>query len=162
MALDQAIASGGFAGWELSGVGTVELRGGSLSLPRSGASLRLVPRGPQADYGRLLRSFDVGLALMFTPHPGLVAIEMAAAGMATVTNTFENKDAAAFGHISANLVAAEPSVEGVAAALSVAEARAEHLDQRARGSHVDWPASWAQALDDDLLAGIERLLAIHG
>jgi hypothetical protein len=32
---------------------------------------------------------------MYTPHPGLVAIEMAAAGMATVTNTFENKDAAA-------------------------------------------------------------------
>jgi beta-1,2-rhamnosyltransferase WsaF-like protein len=161
MALDQAIAAGRFAGWELSGVGTVELRGGSLPLPRSGASLRLVPRGPQADYGRLLRSFDVGLALMYTPHPGLVAIEMAAAGMPTVTNTFENKDAAALGHISPNLVAAEPSVEGVAAALTVAEGRSERLDQRARGSRVAWPASWDDALNDDLVANIDRLLAIN-
>ena len=81
MALDAAIASGGFSGWELAGVGTVELGGGALELPRSGATLRLIPRGPQADYGRMLSSFDAGLALMYTPDPGLVALEMAAAGM---------------------------------------------------------------------------------
>ena len=159
MALDEAIASGRFAGWELAGVGAVELRGGVLPLLRSGASLRLVPRRPQADYGRLLRSFDVGLALMYTPHPGLVAIEMAAAGMATVTNTFESKDAAALSRISANLIAAEPSVEGVAEALGAAEGRAERLDERARGSRVEWPASWDEALGDELLDRIEQFLA---
>ena len=30
---------------------------------------------------------------MYTPHPSLVPIEMASAGMLTVTNTFENKTA---------------------------------------------------------------------
>ena len=61
MALDAAIASGAVLdGWELAGVGTVELGGGALELPSSGAALRLVPRGPQADYARMLRSFDVG------------------------------------------------------------------------------------------------------
>ena len=30
---------------------------------------------------------------MYTPHPSLVPIEMASAGMATVTNSFENKTA---------------------------------------------------------------------
>ncbi len=160
MALDAAIASGGFSGWELAGVGTVELGGGALELPRSGATLRLIPRGPQADYGRMLSSFDAGLALMYTPHPGLVALEMAAAGMPTVTNTFENKDAAALQRISSNLVAADPTVEGVAAALGVAEARAGQLAERAHGSRVAWPASWDEALGDEALARIEGLLAL--
>ena len=39
----------------------------------------------------MLRDHDVGLALMYTPHPSLVPIEMASAGMLTVTNSFENK-----------------------------------------------------------------------
>src|SRR5215211_2586631 len=130
MALDEAVASGGFAGWELTGVGTVELSSGAMPLQRSGASLRLIPRRPQAEYGHLLRSCDAGLALMHTPHPSLVPIEMAAAGMAAVTNTFENKDRAALAHISSNLVPAEPSVESVAAALAIAEARASQLDER--------------------------------
>jgi hypothetical protein len=160
MALDVAIASGGFSGWELAGVGTVELGGGALELPRSGATLRLIPRGPQADYGRMLSSFDAGLALMYTPHPGLVALEMAAAGMPTVTNTFENKDAAALERISSNLIASDPTVEGVTAALGVAEARAGHLGERVLGSRVAWPASWDEALADETLARIEGLLAL--
>jgi hypothetical protein len=162
MALDAAVASGRFSGWALDGVGTVELRGGSLPLTSSGAELRLIPRGSQADYARLLRSYDVGLALMYTPHPGLVAIEMAAAGMATVTNTFENRDAAAMTAISSNLIPAEPSVEGVVEALLAAEARASELERRAQGSHVKWPASWDEALGDEVLARVERLLAIQG
>jgi hypothetical protein len=162
MALDAAVASGRFSGWELDGVGTVELAGGSLPLPSSGAGLRLIPRGSQADYERLLRSYDVGLALMYTPHPGLVAIEMAAAGMATVTNTFENRDAAALGTISPNLIAAEPSVEGVVEALAAAEARVGELDRRASGSHVGWPTSWDEALGDEVLARVERLLDLRG
>ena len=98
---------------------------------------------------------------MYTPHPSLPPIEMAAAGMPTVTNTFENKDAAALAAISANLIAAEPTVEGVAAALEQAEARCERLDQRAAGSHVDWPSSWKDSLSDDVMAGVERLLGMR-
>jgi hypothetical protein len=161
MGLDAAVASGSLAGWELTGVGTVELTGGAIELPRSGATLRLIPRSPQADYARLLRSFDAGLALMYTPHPGLVAIEMAAAGMTTVTNTFENKDTSALERISSNLIAADPTVEGVTAALGEVEARIGRLDERAHGSHVAWPASWDEALGDDALARIEALLSLE-
>jgi hypothetical protein len=161
MALDQAVAEGRFAGWELAGIGTVELRGGALPLPLSGAQLRLIPRSPQAEYARLLRSCDVGLALMYTPHPGLVAIEMAAAGMATVTNTFENKDAPALERISANLIGANASVEGVAEGLARAEARCDELDRRAEASRIPWPASWDDALGSDKLAEIERLIGVE-
>jgi hypothetical protein len=160
MALDDAVAAGRFAGWELAGVGSVELGGGSIPLPRSGARLAVVPRAAQADYARLLASFDVGLALMHTPHPSLVPIEMAAAGMPTVTSSFANKDAAALARISSNLIAADPTVAGIAAALATAESRVGDLDARARGSRVAWPSSWDEALDDRVLAEIERLLEL--
>jgi hypothetical protein len=160
-ALDAAVSAGHLQGWELAGIGGVEGGASDLALPRSGASVRLIPRSAQADYARLLRSFDVGLALMYTPHPSLVPIEMCAVGMSTVTNTFENKDAAALGRISSNLIAAEPSVDGVAEALANAEARSSRLDERAAGSHVDWPTSWDEALSPSLLGEVERLLDLN-
>ena len=73
---------------------------------------------------------------MYTPHPSLVPIEMCAAGMSTVTNTFENKDAPALHRISSNMIAAPPTVDGVAAALAEAEARSVSLDDRAAGSRI--------------------------
>jgi len=159
MALDRALDEGGFEGWDLAGMGTVAARGSELILPRSGRPLRLIPRSSQAEYAELLRSADVGLSLMYTPHPSLPPIEMAAAGMPTVTNTYENKDAAALAGISGNLIAAEPTIEGVVAALGEAERRSEELDRRAAGSRVNWPSRWEDSLDDTVMAGVERLLA---
>ena len=116
LALGRALERGAFAdGWSLHGIGTVR-SGRRLDLG-GGASMDLLPRSPQAAYGQLLREHDVGLALMFTPHPSLVPMEMASAGMLTVTNTFENKTAEALAAISPNLIAAEPGIEAVAAAL---------------------------------------------
>lgn len=156
MALDRALAEGALGGWRLSGVGSVEPGTAPLVLPHSGARVEMIPRRAQADYAELLRSCDIGLALMYTPHPSLVPIEMAAAGMVTVTNTFENKDAAALAAISGNLIAAEPSVAGVAAALAAAEARATDLDARAAGSAVAWPSRWEDALDEAFMARLEE------
>ena len=48
---------------------------------------------------------------MYTPHPSLVPIEMASAGMLVVTNTFDNKTAEALAAISPNLIPAEPGME---------------------------------------------------
>ena len=161
MALDAAIAEGHLTGWDLLGIGTVERRERSLPLPRSGARLRLLPRQGQADYARILRASDLGLALMHTPHPSLVPIEMAAAGMPTVTSTFANKDAAAVAGISPNLIAAEPTVAAVKAALARGAREANDLDRRARGSAVRWPRSWDEALPNELMARVERLLGLR-
>jgi hypothetical protein len=95
---------------------------------------------------------------MYTPHPSLVPIEMAAAGMATVTNSYESKDASALAEISTNLVVAEPTVEGVAAALAAAETAADDVRGRAAGSRISWPSSWDEALDESVMAQIEHLL----
>jgi glycosyltransferase involved in cell wall biosynthesis len=151
LALGRALERGAFAdGWSLHGIGTVEL-GRTVDLG-GGASLELLPRSAQDRYARLLPEHDVGLALMYTPHPSLVPIEMASAGMLTVTNSFENKTAAALGAISPNLIAAEPTIEGVADALCAAAAAAGDVDRRVRGSRVAWSRDWDDSLDDELLA----------
>ena len=102
---------------------------------------------------------DVGLALMYTPHPSLVPIEMAAAGMLAVTNSFENKTAHAMAAISSNLITTEPTIEGVAAGLREAQARASDIEQRLRGSDVRWSRSWGEAFDDELLEHVLAALA---
>ena len=114
LALSRALERGAFAdGWELHGIGSVRA-GRRLDLG-GGALMELHPRAAQAGYGAFLREHDVGLALMYTPHPSLVPLEMASAGLVTVTNTFENKTAEAMPAISRNLIAAEPGIEAIAA-----------------------------------------------
>ncbi len=137
LALSEAVAAGTLAGWELNGAGTVQ-RGMRGALWAGGAVLEMVPRSDQRSYGELLRAHDVGLALMYTPHPSLVPIEMASAGMVVVTNTFANKTPEALTVISSNLLAVPPSPADVAAGLGAAVARAEDFAARARGSDVRW------------------------
>ncbi len=156
LALSRALEQGALRDWELNGIGTLDDSGG-LELG-SGASLSLLPRASQRAYARTLREHDVGLALMYTPHPSLVPIEMASAGMLTVTNSFENKTAAAMAAISTNLITAEPGVEAIADALCEAAAGARDAERRARGSAVRWSRDWDRSFDDALLARVEGFL----
>ena len=158
LGLQRAIADGCFRdGWELHGIGSVQ-GDGRLALG-DGLALDLLRRSAQGDYARMLGEHDVGLALMYTPHPSLVPLEMASAGMLTVTNSFENKTAAALTRISSNLIVAEPTIESVAAALARAAANAGDFGARVAGSDLRWPTSWSQALDERVLAFVERSLA---
>ena len=158
LALGRALERGAFQdGWTLHGIGSVE-PGRRLDLG-GGAALELLPRSSQGEYARALREFDVGLALMYTPHPSLVPLEMASAGMLTVTNSFENKTAAAMAAISSNLVAAEPGVESLAGALCAAAAAAGDVERRVRGSRVDWSRDWDESFDDELIARVAGFLA---
>ncbi|HEY1595847.1 MAG TPA: glycosyltransferase family 2 protein, partial [Thermoleophilaceae bacterium] len=75
LGLGSALDRGAFAGWELNGIGSVE-PGRRIPI-RDGLALKLLPRTGQDEYAALLRDHDVGLSLMYTPHPSLVPIEMA-------------------------------------------------------------------------------------
>ena len=157
LALSRALERGAFAdGWTLHGIGTVRA-GRRLDLG-GGALLELHPRSPQAAYGQRLREHDVGLALMYTPHPSLAPLEMASAGLLTVTNTFENKTAEALASISSNLIAAEPGIEAVAAALCDAAAGADDVERRLRGSRVRWPRDWDESFGEPVLTRVLSLL----
>jgi hypothetical protein len=158
LALQRTLDEGVFRdAWELHGIGTVGRRG-RISLG-AGGDLELLPRSSQEDYADLLKRYDVGLALMYTPHPSLVPIEMASAGLATVTNTFENKTADALADISENLIAGEPTIAGIAEALAIAAQAAADLERRVRGSAVRWSNDWSSSLDSELLSRLEAYLA---
>jgi hypothetical protein len=96
---------------------------------------------------------------MDTPHPGLVPIEMASAGMVTVTTTFGPKDEATLHAISPNLRAVEPTPAAVTTVLRHAIAHdVDAVEDRVRGADVDWPTRWEQAFDDPLVSRILSLL----
>jgi Glycosyl transferase family 2 len=157
LALSRAVERGVFNGrWELNGIGTVEAER-RIELG-GGEWLRLLPRRDQDAYARVLRDHDVGLALMYTPHPSLVPIEMASAGMATVTNSFENKTPEAMAAISANIITAEPTLDALAEGVAGAARRVEDFDGRVRGSHVRWSRSWSESFDDELMERVEGFL----
>jgi Glycosyl transferase family 2 len=156
LALSRAAGEGVLAGVELHGVGTVQASR-RLDLG-NGAVLDLLPRVDQADYAAQLRDHDIGLALMYTPHPSLAPIEMASAGMLTVTNSFENKTAEAMAAISSNLITAEPTIEGVVAGIREAVAGAGDAERRARGAAVSWSRDWGESFPDELMERVEGLL----
>jgi glycosyltransferase involved in cell wall biosynthesis len=158
LALMQALSEGTLpSDWDLHGIGSQQ-GGAALPLP-AGAVLELLPRAGQNAYAQTLREHDVGMALMYTPHPSLVPIEMASAGMLTVTNTFENKTREAMSEISSNLIAAAPTVQSIADALGEAVAGAPDFERRARGSAVRWSSDWRRSFDDALVAWLLRALS---
>jgi glycosyltransferase involved in cell wall biosynthesis len=157
IAISRAIETGVFdEEWEFFGIGSVS--GRSRVELTGGNELDVLPRQPQSRYGEILGGHDIGLSLMLTPHPSLVPIEMASAGLLTVTNTFETKTAERLTAISSNLIAADPSIEGVAAGLAAAVRRVDDHAARVDGAAVDWSSDWEMSLDGRVMDSVRRLL----
>jgi GT2 family glycosyltransferase len=129
--------------WKFYGMGSIG-DASKIRLAR-GVVMEMMPKTDLQTYSERLPHHDVGLSLMLTPHPSLVPLEMASAGMWTVTNTFENKTAKSLQDISTNLIAVEPTLEGVVAGLKDAISRVDQYDLRVQGSHLDWPTDWNDA-----------------
>jgi hypothetical protein len=62
-----------------------------ITLP-NGLTLKSFGKLPLSSYPDFLASIDLGLSLMYSPHPSHPPIEMAAAGARVVTNSFGQKD----------------------------------------------------------------------
>jgi glycosyltransferase involved in cell wall biosynthesis len=157
MAIRGAVAEGLFdSTWSLGGVGSL---GGPESIPLSrGHSLDLTPRRSQSGYGEQLAGNDIGLALMYAPHPSLVPIEMASAGMLTVTNTFETKTSAAMAAISSNINAVAPNVGSLVEALRHAVSLSADGNARVAGAAVDWSRDWDETFNGETLNQVLDLL----
>jgi len=153
IALAEAREEGTLDGWVLNGIGPREpgeVRYGN------GLRVKVLERQDQSHYADLLRGHAVGLSLMLTPHPSLVPLEMSAAGMPVITNTFENKTREALAEISANLIAVEPTIEGIKEGIREAVAASTDHDRRLRGANVNWSRSWEDSFSPAL---VERLRA---
>lgn len=157
LGLSEAVARGIFGPeWNFRGIGSVE--GGDVIGLGSGRSLEVLARTDQSSYGELLARHDVGLALMCTPHPSLVPLEMASAGLVTVTNSFETKTAEQMSALSSNLIASPPSLEGVVSGLAEAVARSGDFESRVAGAAVDWSSDWEESFGPKTMEQINRLL----
>ncbi len=158
MALNEAILRGAFDAeeWEFYGIGTELLR---PSVPlANGRSLQMLGKVSLDEYRQLLPEHDLGLALMYTPHPSLLPLEMAAAGMIVVTNTCLNKTANRMKDISTNILAAEPTMDAVAETIAKAAILSRDWNLRLTGSKVNWSSSWEQTFNPELLSQIKNKL----
>ncbi|MEK6684062.1 MAG: glycosyltransferase [Nitrospirota bacterium] len=159
MALTRAIQAGAFNrdSWEFYGIGTLD-HAQTILLDDRGVCLRFLPKADLKEYQDLLPQFDIGLSLMLSPHPSLVPIEMCAAGMLVVTNTFANKTEERLKEISSNFIPAEPSLDAVQQALVEAAARVEDYPARIRGARVKWTQSWENAFNEKFMNTLKSFI----
>ena len=111
-------------------------------------------------YAGLLRSCDVGLSLMLSPHTSYPPLEMAACGASVVTNTFANKTADVLSAYAGNLLPVAPTVSGITEGLLAAAERASDIDARRSGSEVRVPGTWEEAFAP-VLPSLERVWRDH-
>jgi hypothetical protein len=156
LALARAIQAGHFDGakWAFHGIGSSQA---DLSLPQ-GHTLKMLGKFGLKEYKQRLMEYDLGLSLMYTPHPSLLPLEMAAAGMWVVSNECENKTQAELGRISSNLLAAVPTIEGVTEKLVWAAAHCNDEHSRREGAKVNWASSWHDAFNNEKMSLIEQWL----
>ena len=144
-ALQYAISVGGFGEgeWEFLAMGDaiapVGLGGGHVLKPAPWCNFD--------DYAAQMRSADVLLSLMLSPHPSYPPLEMAACGGLVVTNCYANKTQEQFDLISANIKAPDATIEGIGKALAEASHQAADLEARRRGVSLPEPPSWEDALE---------------
>lgn len=156
MALRRASAHPAFAGWQFVAIGG---RGGVPRMALSGGhALEPAEWMDYAAYARSLRDADVLLCPMLSPHTSYPVLEMAASGGLSVTNTFATKTSSVLEALSGNIIAAEPTVEGLAQGLTAA---AERVNAgRAPVASINLPRDWAVTLDPAArrIAGLFRAL----
>ena len=151
MALNQAIEQGVFdERWEFTGIGSMSLSG-HLAL-KHGRKLEMAKRMPLDEYQRFVSGHDVGLCLMYAPHPSVPPFEMASAGLPTVTTSFSNRPVEVMRAITPNLLAAEPTIRSLVRSLEEAAARADDVDARLAGAHFEKVCSWSQSFSPELIA----------
>ena len=156
-ALRKAIESGVFDDtWEFYGIGTLAL-GGSLELTGN-KKMHMLPKVPFREYCDMLSTFDLGLALMYAPHPSVPPLEMAAAGMISVGTYYENRSAQDMAAISGNMIAAFPSASAVADALEKAVARVDDFELRVSNAKFEWPRNWDQSFNSTFIEQIRPML----
>ncbi len=145
LALSRAIEAGHFDGakWAFHGIGSSH---DDIDLPK-GHTLKMLGKFGLKEYKQRLLEYDLGLSLMYTPHPSLLPLEMAAAGMWVVSNECENKTQAEMSGISTNLLAARPTISGVSEQLAWAAANCDDIAARREGAEVRWASNWDTTFD---------------
>jgi hypothetical protein len=100
-----------------------------------------------SEYAELTGTIDLGLSLMYTPHPSYPPLDLVASGAVVVTNQYANK--LDLSRYSANLLCVEPSRDALLAAIREGAALATNRLARERNFQnnrlgTDWHRSFAE------------------
>lgn len=129
---------------------------GDVTLP-GGLVLKSLGKLAWEDYPDYLGSVDLGLSLMYSPHPSHPPLEMAAAGVRVVTNTFGPKDLSRLSPAILSVPATAPDLAGAlsaswhAAPVSQSDREINLLDL---GSH---PEDMIDSLANRLVTRLPRI-----
>ncbi len=160
LVLSKALREGVFEGdWEFVGIGTLG-PGGMVELG-DGKQMSLMPRVEQEAYESLLQSFDVGLSLMWAPHPGVIHFEMAKAGIVTVTNTFGIRTKEVLAKCGHNIIPCDPSILALVEGLRTAVRRSTDWVARIQGSESKMPSDWDDVFNRAFYRQLQALLAAN-
>lgn len=112
---------------------------------------------PWEDYAAYVRSVDLALTLMYTPHPSYPPLDVAACGGVAVTNSFGVKTD--LRRYSRSIICTDSEVESLVEGLRLGIAQALDLEERKTAlseSHLkrDWQESFAPVFDE-LVEGIK-------
>jgi hypothetical protein len=95
---------------------------------------------------------------MLTPHPSLVPLDMAAAGLVTVTNTYENKTSEIMSAISSNIIAVQPTVGKIKEGLISALSKVNNFKERVTGSNLNWSTNWNDTYSSEVMDKIKEFI----
>lgn len=96
-------------------------------------------------YADLIGTIDLGLSLMYTPHPSYPPLDLAASGAVVVTNKFANKQS--LENYSRNIICADLEMDALLAALKTGielamDEKTRDQNYRANGLGKDWAAAF--------------------
>jgi len=143
--------------WDFHGIGAMS-KYRSVPLHHR-AELKMLPGVSLPEFVKLLPTYDLGLSLMLTPHPSLMPLDMAAAGLVTVTNTFATKTSEKMSEISQNIIAVPATLEGLKTGLIAALADVNNFEKRVAGSRLNWSMSWDETFGESVMTQIKEYLA---
>jgi len=160
VALRQAVASGVIDkdNWEVWAMGE-KLAPVALG---NGVFLNPLPWLSFDAYAERVRTADLLLSLMLSPHPSYPPLEMAASGKLAVTNSFSVKTAKRMRAFSPNIIVAEPTAESVAAALENAAGRINAgLPSYDPSGAVALSSNWDDSLGEIVPVLLQRIHALR-
>jgi hypothetical protein len=127
------------AEWDCIGMGLGEC---TLKFDEDNQSV-CMPRMNLTEYIRSVASFDICLTLMASPHPSLIPMDLAGSGAVVVTNTFATKTPYYLESLCTNIIASEPVLSDLVAALRKAKELCTNLDERYRAAaEMRYPRTW--------------------
>ena len=135
--------------WRFEGIGALS------ALPPyqlgDGHEMVLREKQPEEDYQRMCGAMDVGVSLMYAPHPSVIPFEFATTGALVVTNVYENRSHKQLRAICGNIVPCESSLPGVIEAIREAVSRVADFSARQSQAYVPASAGWHEVFDRDFI-----------